>query len=761
MPSFVADKVFLTGAPGTTLPAFGLGNVAAQVIPWLAAPSRPVYNILAYNNISPSQPGLNLGQVGRKFENVHARSIYPDKLGSLSNTIDITVMESQTPFRETVAWRFVPRSNVMDFKSMGGSLDARHVSCSSLDVGGVSVQDMLAGARAYTDDALNGIVSTDVDLTRNIVPAAHNAYDLGSYTRRFANVHAGKLHAETVYVDPARSIDIRSHSYATGFGPISWSFKPRPLNSVIDLESRGGNLVMGGGNIQCSNLAVSGSLHMGPSATNHSANNRIANLAYGLDDLDACPKKQIEEMGAITLSAAKAYADEKVLEFGGTEDVNRNLVPSYYGVLDIGSAERRFREIHALIVLAGHVATEGDVNAGGALRGKEIHFLNNKAFSESNVGPFCSPIADVQQDVVAHLGVSPAEDNLHNLGQARLRYKNVFAGSVKTSSVRSATNTPIDVGTFDPVTASETVSWRFQPRADQPSVHDLVSVSGTLVMGESTTNQISNNRIANLAYGLNDLDACPKKQVEEISAETLAAARSYADQRVAGMTRDVVDLTRTASVLPAAGDAYDLGSAERRFRECHAQSASIGDLRVSGTLHMGASGTDQSLNGRVANLAYATGELDACPKRQVEEMCAGTLTTARAHADAALAGDIRPNDVYCRDIRAGGKIVMSSGDLFMEGNQIKQLDRGSDDYDACPKLQVEDICAQTLTDAKAYTDAGLAGDIAPRDNGLRALGTDARRYTNCFVEDVNLGGAFPSLYTELVSLRARLERLNG
>ncbi len=38
------------------------------------------------------------------------------------------------------------------------------------------------------------------------------------------------------------------------------------------------------------------------------------------------------------------------------------------------------------------------------------------------------------------------------------------------------------------------------------------------------------------------------------------------------------------------------------------------------SLTVGVSGTDPNLNGRIRNLAYGRDALDACPKKQIEEM---------------------------------------------------------------------------------------------------------------------------------------------
>jgi hypothetical protein len=1171
----VTNKLGLSArVPNSTIDAFTTSNMFPYVYPvgFVVPPhhGRFVYGIVALNHILPSRDNvLSLGAFQTKFNMVHADKVYTSRITAPNTTqaIDIGMMPtnfnysvSNNQYNEIIAWRFLKRSNVMDFVAGagGGRLDARDVSCTSLTVGGVRVQDMdavtLMTARAYTDEAIRGIVSSNVAMTNHILPAAHNTFDIGSVTRRFANVHARRLATDAIVVDPAAPLEIRTAAQAC------WLLKPIEPGR-IDIESRGGNIVIGantiaGSNIQCSNITVSGSIVMGASATNQSANKRIVNLAYGLGDLDACPKRQIAELDAMTLSNARAYTDQRMINLtpGGAGDVSRNIVPEANGTLDLGSAERRFKECHALKLLAlqveagnvtaqhiapptsvlydlgtaarkfrdchvqrvfpesivvpennelpirtrassgstntswnfrpkagdtrnldlestggnllmphnniaasnvecarlavsgtlmmgasatdrfankrivnlayglndldacpkkqiedfcantlaiarvytdqrvsavtpnfgdfsqsvlpstnvaydlgsaeknfrtchawtvqatqinstqincsGGIRAGADISTGGdvsanVLRGNEINFTNNRGFSESNVGPFCSPTVTFQRDVIAHVNVTPAADNLRNLGQARLRYKNVFASSVKTNTICSESGTPVDVGTFDPITAAETVSWRFQP--GRGGVLDLVSVSGSLVMGASATDSFANQRIANLAYGLNDLDACPKKQVEEISAATLIAAKAYTDQAVSGTAPGGGE---SQNIWPAANDAYDIGSVGSRFRECHANRAFLNYLRVSGSVVMGPSGTDQSANSRIQNLGYGVSDLDACPKQQVEDISASTLVAAKAYTDAALTGNFNFEDIRCNDIFATGRIECG-GDLSMGGYKIGNLQYGSDDFNACPKKQIEEMVAAVLrpqpsvstdelrlkTDQgyvrafdmsnvgpyaandiiahasiapsgddvhslgraelrykdlfvksvnagavsagavharslrcdpvdglavttldtatsnetawwrfapapngmnlvpnediqvdigtiqkrvktlhassiiatncylgssefyhisvegtsylngevrlmraptepvhatnKFYVDTKTAGDIAPADNALRDLGNDTRRYRKCFVNDVNLGEAFPSLLAELVSLRQRLEALNG
>ena len=93
-----------------------------------------------------------------------------------------------------------------------------------------------------------------------------------------------------------------------------------------------------------------------------------------------------------------------------------------------------------------------------------------------------------------------------------------------------------------------------------------------------------------------------------------------------------------------------------------ADTVNTSDLRCIGsagsaTLSMGVSSYLPNLNNRIKNLAYATGNLDACPREQIRGWDSSILSQAQSYTDDQL------NNINCTTLTASGAITGDRADL--------------------------------------------------------------------------------------------------
>ena len=581
-----------------------------------------------------------------------------------------------------------------------------------------------------------------VDLTRtnSILPAANNTYDIGSNALRYKDLFVGSVHAYFIQLPRNESMGI---GLSTSINDVSWWFEPSGTGMydftphVDDVVSIGAssrrvkelhaksatvNTLSVVGEAALSNVHVSGSLLMGPSPSVASSNNRIMNLAYGLNDLDACPKKQIDELDAITLSNARAYTDQAVsgLTPGGDVDLTRNILPSSTDTYDLGSAARRFRDCHvqrveSLEITACNITCSNLTLMKNLVMGpsSDLYQNNNRivnlAYGADDLD--ACPMGQIQQmdnailesamgyadnKVLGNLSpcnVSPSQDDAYNLGYPWLRFKNCYAKDVSTDSVRVANsiccikNTGLDITSIpdaanpDPNQRLEVASWRFAPNSN---VLDIVPNRDNEVQIGTGQKRV---KIVHTA----SIEVTSKATVPAPVADTDAATKGYVDRAIAQIgTPDNSLITASnvqcSNLTVSGGQArfscpvtFDSGVviSSEPTEDSHAANKYYVDQALSTRL------SDDTLNGLMAATAY----LQATTTFQVHLQPNGS-TQAYAKVRAILDDGIMNGNwkhIFVRDIKF--KIVVTEVDWSSSGlsfNTLNNTDHGMTEFIQSP-----------------------------------------------------------------------------
>jgi hypothetical protein len=324
----------------------------------------------------------------------------------------------------------------MDFKSMGGSLDARHVSCTSLDVGGVSVQNLdaatLSNARAYTDQRVSGMTpggggSFDLTRTNSIFPAADNTYDIGSNALRFREFHANRAYFSNVTVSGRCgniSCDLISAEEITSRGNVRF---PKVYTEELLLKS--------------GDSAYTQAFHVSNLTGSQSVIVAGASIAPYIDDTQSLGHAQlrykhafvatvnagslrVDPIAGLSVKALVPATSNETVSWRFSPDAGGkvHLVPGQDDDVQIGTTQNRVKDLHAKSATVNTLSVPGEA------------FLNYSPSLSNHAANKGYVDGKVAGDIV------PSADGRSSLGSSTNKYEKVYANDMQVGSIQSLSN---------------------------------------------------------------------------------------------------------------------------------------------------------------------------------------------------------------------------------------------------------------------------------------------------------------------------------
>ena len=276
-----------------------------------------------------------------------------------------------------------------------------------------------------------------------------------------------------------------------------------------------------------------------------------------------------------------------------------------------------------------------------------------------------------------------------------------------------------------------------------------VSVGGNTYIDRNGINA-NNKVISNVAAAVKDTDAVNKKQMEDADSKVLKNSKEYTDVKVTDLeAKDALNVKYTDNTKSA----VDIGNASFSTTGV----GSFGSVSVGGNTYIDSNGINAN-NKVISNVAGPVKDTDAANKSYVDVSAANTLQNAKDYTDGKVA-DLAASDslsVKYTDntksavdigsasisttgrgdfgsISVGGNAYIDSNGINANNKVISNVAGPVKDTDAANKSYVDVSAANTLQNAKDYTDGKVAD--------LTASDSLSVKYTNNTKSAVDIGSA--------------------
>ena len=278
---------------------------------------------------------------------------------------------------------------------------------------------------------------------------------------------------------------------------------------------------------------------------------------------------------------------------------------------------------------------------------------------------------------------------------------------------------------------------------------------GSVSVGSNTyidSNGINANNkvISNVAAAVKDTDAVNKKQMEDADSKVLKNSKEYTDVKVTDLeAKDALNVKYTDNTKSA----VDIGNASFSTTGV----GSFGSVSVGSNTYIDSNGINAN-NKVISNVAGPIKDTDAANKSYVDVSVADTLQNAKDYTDGKVA-DLAASDslsVKYTDntksavdigsasisttgrgdfgsISVGGNAYIDSNGINANNKVISNVAGPVKDTDAANKSYVDVSAANTLQNAKDYTDGKVAD--------LTASDSLSVKYTDNTKSAVNIGSA--------------------
>ena len=258
-----------------------------------------------------------------------------------------------------------------------------------------------------------------------------------------------------------------------------------------------------------------------------------------------------------------------------------------------------------------------------------------------------------------------------------------------------------------------------------------VSVGGNTYIDNNGINANS-KVISNVAAAVKDTDAVNKKQMEDADSKVLKDSKEYTDVKVTDLeAKDALNVKYTDNTKSA----VDIGNASFSTTGV----GSFGSVSVGGNAYIDSNGINAN-NKVISNVAGPVKDTDAANKSYVDVSAADTLQNAKDYTDGKVA-DLAASDslsVKYTDntksavdigsasisttgrgdfgsISVGGNAYIDSNGINANNKVISNVAGPVKDTDAANKSYVDVSAANTLQNAKDYTD-GKVADLTASDS---------------------------------------------
>ena len=276
-----------------------------------------------------------------------------------------------------------------------------------------------------------------------------------------------------------------------------------------------------------------------------------------------------------------------------------------------------------------------------------------------------------------------------------------------------------------------------------------VSVGGNTYLNANGINANS-KVISNVAAAVQDNDAVNKKQMEEADKKVLQDSKEYTDVKVSDLeANDALNVKYTDN----SKSAVDIGNASFSTTGV----GSFGSVSVGGNTYINGNGINANSQ-VISNVAGPVKDTDAANKSYVDVTAADTLKNAKEYTDGKVA-DLTASDALSvkytdnsksavdignasfstsgagnfGSVSVGGNTYIDDKGINANGKVISNVAGPVKDTDAANKSYVDVTAANTLKNAKDYTD-GKVADLTASD----ALSV---KYTDNTKSAVDIGGA--------------------
>ena len=276
--------------------------------------------------------------------------------------------------------------------------------------------------------------------------------------------------------------------------------------------------------------------------------------------------------------------------------------------------------------------------------------------------------------------------------------------------------------------------------------HSEASEDNVVSVGSSGNKR----RIVNVADAVKDYDAVNKKQMEDAGNKVLQDSKDYTDGKLADLTTsDPLSVKYTDSTKSS----VDIGSASISTTG----TGNFGSVSVGGTTYINGNGINAKSK-VISNVAAAEKDTDAVNKKQMEDADEKVLKDSKDYTDGKVS-DLEANDALnvkytdntkntvdigsasisttgagrFGSVSVGGNTYIDGNGLNANGKVIANVAGPVKDTDAANKSYVDVSAADTLQNAKDYTD-GKVANLAASD----ALSV---KYTDSTKSSVDIGSA--------------------
>ena len=258
-----------------------------------------------------------------------------------------------------------------------------------------------------------------------------------------------------------------------------------------------------------------------------------------------------------------------------------------------------------------------------------------------------------------------------------------------------------------------------------------VNVGGNTYIDSNGINANS-KVISNVAAAVKDTDAVNKKQMEDADSKVLKDSKEYTDVKVTDLeAKDALNVKYTDNTKSA----VDIGNASFSTTGV----GSFGSVSVGGNTYIDSNGINANSK-VISNVAGPVKDTDAANKSYVDVSAADTLQNAKDYTDGKVA-DLAASDslsVKYTDntksavdigsasisttgrgdfgsISVGGNAYIDSNGINANNKVISNVAGPVKDTDAANKSYVDVSAANTLQNAKDYTD-GKVADLTASDS---------------------------------------------
>ena len=448
----------------------------------------------------------------------------------------------------------------------------------------------------------------------------------------------------------------------------------------------------------------------------------ISNVASPLKDTDAANKSYVDVSVADTLQNSKDYTDGKVADLTASDALNVKYTDNTKSAVDIGSAS---------------ISTTGVGNFGSISVGGTTYINGNGINANSKV---ISNVADAEKDTdaVNKKQMEDADDKV-------LKDSKVYTdGKVSELEANDALNVKYTDNTKNAVDiGSASISTTGAGNFGSLSIGSITYINGNGINANSKV-------ISNVANAVKDTDAVNKKQMEDADDKVLKDSKSYTDGKVSELeANDELNVKYTDNTKSA----VDIGSASI----ITTGAGSFGSVSVGGNTYIDRNGLNA--NGKViSNVAGPVKDTDAANKSYVDVSAADTLQNAKDYTDGKVANlaasdalSVKYTDNTKSSVDIGSASISTTGagsfgsvnigsntyiddkGLNANGKVISNVAGPVKDTDAANKSYVDVSAANTLQNAKDYTDGKVAN--------LTASDALSVKYTDNTKSAVDIGSA--------------------